>query len=283
MKYILILFLIALVSSSEIIHKFDEIKEFSEYEEAELQLIFGIIPYIEKIATAGIALCASARNFLIGTKIIKFIKNLIRVPKIYKGINRLMTKKITLIENLRIFTFGKKIFDKGRAFYNKYKEMIRSPRLDLRTLRVIDKVNISKINQTYQKMKDTYNKAKNIYEKIKDFYKYFQDFYNRYYKKDKTPEEQRQEYQEQEKYRIQAYQAQQQRLKLLEKKRQERLIQQKSQAFQHYVQLRNNNTMTLDTKKVEINNHLNYMLNKGFITPAQKEQMSYIQPPEIRK
>ena len=194
-----------------------------------------------------------------------------------------MTKIKTLIEKSRIFRFGKKIFDKGRAFYNKYKEMIRSSRLDLRNVGVIDKVNISKINQTYQKMRDTYNKAKNIYEKIKVYNKHFQDFFDKYCKKDKTPEEQRQEYQEQEKYRIQAYQAQQQRLKLLEKKRQERLIQQKSQAFQHYVQLRNNNTMTLDTKKVEINNHLNYMLNKGFITPAQKEQMSYIQQQEIRK
>jgi len=58
---------------------------------------------------------------------------------------------------------------------------------------------------------------------------------------------------------------------------------QKSQAFQRYAQLRNNNTMTLATKQVEINNHLNYMLNKGFITPAQKQQMSNIQPPEQKK
>jgi len=29
--------------------------------------------------------------------------------------------------------------------------------------------------------------------------------------------------------------------------------------------------MTLDTKQVEINNHLNYMINQGFITPAQKQ------------
>jgi len=48
------------------------------------------------------------------------------------------------------------------------------------------------------------------------------------------------------------------------------------QAFQSYVQAKNNNTMTLATKQVEINSILNYMLYKGFITPTQKQQMSYI-------
>ena len=42
------------------------------------------------------------------------------------------------------------------------------------------------------------------------------------------------------------------------------------------MKVKNNNTMTLTTKIVEINNILNYMLNKGFITPTQKHQMSYI-------
>ena len=132
-------------------------------------------------------------------------------------------------------------------------------------------------------MRDTYNKAKDIYDKIKNYYKQYLDIYNRYLKKDKTPEEQRQEYLELEKNSTQKYQAQQQRLKLIEEKlrqiqikRQEILIQQKLESFQHYIQLRNNNTMTLDSKQIEINNYLNYMLNNGFITPTQKQEMSYI-------
>ena len=179
--------------------------------------------------------------------------------------------------------------------------MIRnSRRIYTRIYQRFNSIKISKIYQAYQKMRNTYNKAKDIYDKIKNYYKQFQDIYYRDFEKDKTPEQKLKEYQEQEKYRTHAYQAQQQRLKLLEEKKrqvrlilqknkeipeksQERLMQQKSQAFQRYAQLRNNNTMALTTKQVEINNHLNYMLKNGFITPSQKKQMSYIQPPESRK
>ena len=41
--------------------------------------------------------------------------------------------------------------------------------------------------------------------------------------------------------------------------------------------------MNLSEKQVEINNHLNYMLNNGFITPAQKQQLSNTISPETRK
>ena len=58
---------------------------------------------------------------------------------------------------------------------------------------------------------------------------------------------------------------------------------QKNQAFKRYGQLRNNNTMTLATKQAEINNLLDYMLNKGFIIPLQKQQMSYIPTQEQKK
>ena len=76
---------------------------------------------------------------------------------------------------------------------------------------------------------------------------------------------------------------QQKNKEIPEKISQEILIKEKSQAFQRYAQLRNNKTKPLAIKQVEINNHLNYMLNHGFITPVQKEQMSYIIPPETRK
>ena len=69
MRYILSLFLIALISSSEIINKADEIKEFSEYENAELKILFRIIPLIDKISIVGIASYAKARAF---TNILKY-------------------------------------------------------------------------------------------------------------------------------------------------------------------------------------------------------------------
>ena len=277
MRYILTLFLITIVSSSEIINKSDEIKEFGEYEDVELQLNLGIIPYIGKLYAAGIALCASARAFIVGFKVFKYVKNNLGTgAKVFKKSNSFMAKGKALIGMSRIFTTAKKIFDKGIAIYNKYNGITRDTKFDKKALGTIDKVIENEIYQTYQEMRDTYNKAKDTYDKIKNYYEQYQDFYNRYFKGNKNPEQQRYEYKQEEIKRKNAYQAQQQRLNTKEKKRQERLIQQKIQAFQSYVKVKNNNTMTLTTKIVEINKILNYMLNKGFITPTQKHQMSYI-------
>ena len=277
MRYILTLFLITIVSSSEIINKSDEIKEFGEYEDVELQLNLGIIPYIGKLYVAGNALCASARAFIVGSKVFKHVKGAIgTVAKVIKKSNPFIVKGRVLIEKSRIFTTAKKIFDKGIAIYNKYNGITRDTKFDKKALGTIDKVIENEIYQTYQEMRDTYNKAKDTYDKIKNYYEQYQDIYNRYFKRGKAPEERRIEYQQEEIKRKNAYQVQQQRLNTKEKKRQERLIQQKIQAFQSYVKVKNNNTMTLTTKIVEINNILNYMLNKGFITPIQKHQMSYI-------
>ena len=142
-------------------------------------------------------------------------------------------------------------------------------------------------------------KGKEVYDKVKNYYEEGKDIYNKYFKKDKTQEEQRQEYLEEEKYRKQQYQEQQQRLSQLEQQRkqklrqqeqqiQQRLIQQQQQAkrqttvqeleknlaLKKYEELKSNNIMNSYTKKLEINNHLNYMLSRGFITPSQRQQMS---------
>ena len=284
MKYILTLFLITLISSSDIINKANEIKEFSEYEDAELQFNLEIIPYIGAVYSSGKALFASAKAFIIGTKIFKLVKyGNEEISKFCKEGKDFISKGRDLLQKAKIFQLGRKTFYDGINIYNRYIGITRNPKLYKRIIATCDKVKLQKIYQIYKKMRDTYNKAKDIYDKIKNYYKQYLDIYNRYLKKDKTPEEQRQEYLELEKNSIKKYQAQQQRLKLIEEKlrqiqikRQEILIQQKLESFQHYIQLRNNNTMTLDSKQIEINNYLNYMLNNGFITPTQKQEMSYI-------
>ena len=289
MRYILTLFLIALVSSSEIIDKADEIKEFSEYENVELQFLFGIIPFIGKIVGAAVGLFAKAKAFIAGTKVFKFVKGAIGVgKKIFSGAKAFVAKGKALVEHSKIFQTGKKIFDAGRQIYDKYKGVIQNSKVYQRVVGTIDKVKQSKIYQTYQKIKDTYNKGKEVYDKVKGYYEEGKDIYNKYFKKEQTPEEQKKEYQRQEQIRTQQYQAQQQRLRQQEQLRQQRLkqqqqqkpqvnkpnnVQEKSQAFQKYSQIRAG-TMALSTKKYVINSHLNYMLSKGFITPAQKQQMS---------
>ena len=280
MRYILTLFLIALVSSSEIINKADEIKEFSEYEDVELQFLFGIIPFIGKIVGAAVGLFAKAKAFIAGTKVFKFVKGAIGVgKKIFSGAKAFIAKGQALVQKSKIFQTGKKIFDAGRQIYDKYKGVIQNSKLYQRVVGTIDKVKQSKIYQTYQKIRDTYNKGKDIYDKVKGYYEQGQDIYNKYFKKEKTPEEQRQEYQRQEQIRTQQYQAQQQRLRQ-QKLRQQPVnkpvnanVNEKNLAFQKYSQIRAS-TMGLSTKKYVINSHLDYMLRKGFITPTQKQQMS---------
>ena len=330
MRYILTLFLIALVSSSEIIDKADEIKEFSEYEDVELQFLWGIIPFIGKIVGAAVGLFTKAKAFIAGTKVFKFVKGAITAgSKIFKGASSFISKGRALLEKSKIFKFGKSVIDKGQAIYNKYKGIIQNSKLYKRVVGTIDKVKQSKIYQTYKKVRDTYNKGKEVYENVKDFvengpdfnkyrgllgktklgrvvfdtidkvkeskiyqtyqkvrdaynkgkdlvekvkgyYEKGQDIYNKYIKKEKTPEEQSQE-----------DQAQQQRLRQQQQLRQQQTnrsipvqILEKNQAYQKYGQIRTSNTMTLSQKKIAINNHLNYMLSRGFITPVQKQQMS---------
>ena len=289
MRYILTLFLIALVSSSEIINKADEIKEFSEYEDVELQFLWGIIPFIGKIVGAAVGLFTKAKAFIAGTKVFKFVKGAIGVgKKIFSGAKAFIAKGQALVTKSKIFQTGKKIFDAGKQIYDKYKGIVQNSKLYKRVVGTIDKIKQSKIYQTYQKIKDTYNKGKEVYDKVKDYYEQGKDIYNKYFKKEKTPEEQRQEYQRQEQIRTQQYQAQQQRLRQQEQLRQQKLRQQqqqqvnkpananvneKSLAFQKYSQIRAS-TMGLSTKKYVINSHLDYMLRKGFITQTQKQQMS---------
>ena len=300
MRYILTLFLIALVSSSEIIDKADEIKEFAEYEDVQLEFLFGLIPIIGKVIGAAVGLFAKAKAFIAGTKVFHFIKGAVGVgKKIFTGAKAFIAKGQALFQKSKIFQTGKKIFDAGKQIYDKYKGVVQNSKLYQRVVGTIDKVKQSKIYQTYQQIKDTYNKGKDIYDKVKGYYEQGKDIYEKYFKKDQTPEEQRQAYQEEEKYRTQNYQAQQQRLKQLEQQRQQKLREQaqqiqqrlikqkeeirrqtpvqvleKNQALKKYEQLKSSYTMSPSTKKLEINNHLNYMLSRGFITPSQKQQMS---------
>ena len=88
MRYIFALFLISLVSSSEIISKTDEIKEFAEYEDVELQYLFTIIAFIGKLYAEGKALFASAWNFIIHTKVFKFVKNSIGIASKFSSFRK---------------------------------------------------------------------------------------------------------------------------------------------------------------------------------------------------
>ena len=270
MKYILNLFLIALISSSEIINKSDEIKEFAEYEDIKLQNKYTIMELIGKIAIEGIKLYIKAKDFIIGTSIFKFIKDAIVVGSKFSKVEKdYISKGKALLQKAKIFKKAKNIFNKGfTIFNNRYKGFLRNTKVYKLPV-IIDMAKSREIIQFYKKINDTYNKTKDTYDEIKNYYEQYYDIYYQFIKKNKTLIKQLQDYQDQEKKRTQAYQA--------------RLMVQKNQAFQLYKQLKNNNTMTLAARQVEINNHLNYMLNKGFITPVQKQQMSNIQPPQPRK
>ena len=250
MRYILTLFLIVLASSSQIINKDDEIKEFAEYEDVELQLWNTIISIIKKACPATISLCHTAKVKYFSTK--KKISEILKGRKYFKNIQdtfRYITRNLKVCKNSSLI--NNSTIDK------------KTNTIDKKT-NTIDKVKLSIIYKNYQKIKATYNKCKIIYEEA-----------NKNYTNIGLISGRQQEYQKQEQNRTQEFQDQQQKLQLQRLKR--------TKAFQRYGELRNNNTMNLSENQVEINNHLNYMLNNGFITPVQKQQMSNIIPPEQRK
>jgi hypothetical protein len=268
MRYILTLFLISLVASSEIIDKADEIKEFSEYDDVDLQFFF--IPFIVKAVTAGIGLITKAKAIITGTKIFKFVKGAVSVgSKIVKGAKGLIAKGKALITKSKIFQTGKKIFERGKKVYDTFKATIEKSKLYQKGKRFYEQArniynkykNIAEHNKyykTYKEVKDTYDKVKGTYDQVKNYYDKGRDFFDKYLKKrvdeeEKSPEQ--------------------------IKKEQERQKQaEKSQAFAKYYKIKNDRTLNLTQKQNALNAHLSFMLAKGFITPLQKQNMAKITP-----
>jgi len=148
-------------------------------------------------------------------------------------------------------------------YCKKYSGLIKNSTID-KKINTIDIWKKREIYLTYKKVKEAYEKCRDIYVNAK-----------KSNLKTGIISGKQQEYQKQEQNRTQEFQDQQQQLLLQRLK----II----KAFQRYGQLKDNKTMNLSEKQVEINNHLNYMLNNGFITPAQKQQLSNTISPETRK
>ena len=261
MRYILTLFLISLVASSEIIDKADEIKEFSEYDDVELQIFF-LIPFIAKAISVGIGLIAKAKLIFTGAKIFKFVKGAISVgSKIVKGARGFISKGKALLGKSKFFRTGKQILEKGRQYYNKFKGTIEKSRLYQKGKRLYDKgrniynkyKNMIENNKYYK----AYKKVKDTYDEVKDYYDKGKDFYDRYIAKREQEEQQQTPEQ-----------------KRREEEKQKQL--EKSRAYTRYHQIRNNNGLTLTQKQSQLNAHLNYMQSKGFISAAQRQQMAKI-------
>ena len=261
MRYFLTLLLIALVSTSEIIDKTQEISLFGEDKDVELQFL-GFIPIIGKIVTAAVGLFTKAKAFIAGTKIFHAIKTAAGVvgKVIGKG-KALIMKGKALIQNSKIFQTGKKIFDTGRQIYDKYKGLIQNSKLYQRVTNTVNNVRNavekSKIYQTYKKVKETYDKGKEVYDQVKSYYEKGKDFYQKYLQPQNQQNQQPQQQQQQQ-----------------QQQRQQQQLSEKQKAFIKYGQLRNNKSMTYEQKKVEINKQLDYMFSKGFITPTEKQGMS---------
>ena len=299
MRYFLTLLLIALVSSSEIIDKAQEINELAEYDDIELQF-FPLIPILGKIVTAAIGIFAKAKAFIAGTKIFHAIKTAAGVAAKFIGKGKaLILKGKSLIEHSKIFQTGKKIFQTGQNIYNKYKGMIQNSKLVQRFKTTYDKVKYtvekSKVYQTYKKVKETYDKGKEVYDKVKDYYEKGKDFYEEYLKpKNSQNQEQprpssnstatptarptarptsRYTARPTSRYTARPTSKYTTRPTVRPTARPETLLKEKQEAFDKYSRLRGIPSMSLDQKKNLVNNRVNYMLARGFITPAQKQSM----------
>ena len=259
MRYLLTLFLIALVSTSEIIDKADEIKEFGEYEDVELQFLFGLIPIIGKIVTAGIGLFAKAKAVIAGTKIFKFVKGAIGVGK------RIFSGARTLFQKSRIFRTGQQIFNKGRQIYNRYKGLVQRSRLFKKGSQIYNKYKTilenNKVYQTYKRVKHTYDEGKKVYDNINNYYQKGRKFYDNYIRKDGQKQEQNPQQNWQQKM-------QQERQRMREK----------TQAFLRLNQIKNDKNLNSTQRQNMVNAQLDLMISKGIITPAQKQNLANLPP-----
>jgi hypothetical protein len=305
MRYFLTLLLIALVSTSEIIDKAQEINELAEYDNVELQFL-GFIPIIGKIVSAVVGIFTKAKAFIAGTKIFKAIKTAAGVVSKVVGKGRsIIMKGKALIERSKIFQTGKKIIQTGKDIYNKYKGLIKNNPIVKRVTdtytKVKNTIEHSKVYQTYKKIKETYDKGKEFYDNVKNYYEKGKDFYEEYLKpKDSQDQNQQQPRTTRPTARptarstarattrstVRATTRSTARATTRSTARATtrstaratsspaNQLSEKQQALYKYGQLRANANLNPAQKKNLVNNQVNYMLARGFITPAQKQAMT---------
>ena len=247
MRYILSLLLVAIISTSDIIDKEQEINEVGEYYDIKLQIFYQIIPLIPiigKIVNFTEEYLNKTKDFIRETEIFelikiaeKFITNATDKDRqiIMKG--KLLCKEFNNLENSTI------IIDEAKNLYNTYKNYRRI--FDKRYYP--DNYNLKKdrFYKTYIKIRDTAYRIKFYYGNITSYYEETKEFYDK-----KIPKN------------------------ILQNQRQNKL-KEKMKAFNKYNQLKKGN-MNYEQKKDKIESLLNYMLEKGFITPSQKQSMSEI-------
>ena len=290
MRYFLTLLLIALVSTSEIIDKAQEINELAEYDNVELQFL-GFIPIIGKIVSAVVGIFTKAKAFIAGTKIFKAIKTAAGVVSkvVGKGRNIIMKGK-ALIERSKIFQTGKKIIQTGKDIYNKYKGLIKNNPIVKRVTdtytKVKNTIEHSKVYQTYKKIKETYDKGKEFYDNVKNYYEKGKDFYEEYLKPKDSQDQNQQQRRPTTRPTARATTRSTVRATTRSTARATtrstaratsspaNQLSEKQQALYKYGQLRANANLNPAQKKNLVNNQVNYMLARGFITPAQKQAMT---------
>ena len=126
MRYILSVLLVAIISTSDIIDKEQEINEVGEYYDIKLQFFYQIIPFIGKVVNISGEYLNKTKDFIRETEIFelikiaeKFITNATDKDRqiIMKG--KLLSKEFNNLENSTI------IIDEAKNLYNRYKNYRR--------------------------------------------------------------------------------------------------------------------------------------------------------------
>ena len=130
MRYILSLLLVAIISTSDIIDKEQEINEVGEYYDIKLQFFYQIIPFIGKVVNISGEYLNKTMDFIRETEILELIKiaeNFITNATdkdrqiIMKG--KLLSKEFKNLEN------STKIINAANKLYNKYKNYQKPNRI----------------------------------------------------------------------------------------------------------------------------------------------------------
>ncbi len=151
----------------------------------------------------------------------------------------------------------------------------------------------SKVYQTYKKIKETYDKGKEFYDNVKNYYEKGKDFYEEYLKPKDSQDQNQQQRRPTTRPTARATTRSTVRATTRSTARATtrstarattrstaratsspaNQLPEKQQALYKYGQLRANANLNPAQKKNLVNNQVNYMLARGFITPAQKQAM----------
>ena len=181
MRYILSLLLLAIISTSDIIDKEQEINEVGEYNDIKLQFL-SFIPFVTKVANATLEHLNKAKAFIRETEIFELIETAEKfITNETDKDRQIIMKGKLLIKEFKNFKNSTKIINEAKRFCNKYKRYYNGVQLFVKRKpnSLFNELKRREFYKLYIELKDTYYKFKYFYGNITSYYEETKEFYDK--------------------------------------------------------------------------------------------------------